>query len=89
MHAFASHFNDENHYTVLMAIASLTPLKGAPPRTYPSSHQQKKMDKNMQKRTTKPSVTSSKPKHISTGREEEDSGEITTESTYARVGRCK
>ena len=51
MHVFASHFNDENHYTVLMAIASVTPLlswlKGAPPGTYPSSHQQKKNWSNL------------------------------------------
>ena len=26
LHVFASYFNDENHYSVLMAIASLTPL---------------------------------------------------------------
>ena len=43
---FCSHFNHENHHTVLMAIASLTPLlsslKGAPSGTYRSSHQQKK-----------------------------------------------
>ena len=43
---FLLHFNDEHHHTVTMTIASLTPmlswLKGAPPGTYPSSHQQKK-----------------------------------------------
>ena len=46
---FLLHFNDEHHHTVLMAIASLTPLlswlKGAPPGTYPSSHQQKKIER--------------------------------------------
>ena len=44
---FCQCLDDVWHHLVLMAIASLTPLlswlKGAPPGTYPSSRQQKKM----------------------------------------------